>query len=316
MHGQGLGRGRRAAGRGGLPKGDALAVARLAAIQATKRTADLIPLCHPIAMHGVDVEVVVGGVPRSSIVATVRTADRTGVEMEALTAAAVGGLAVIDMVKGRIARRPSPRWCCSRRWAAGRVIGCASRDARAAPHASSPFRRGRRRASGRTVRTGGGRRPRGARASPAKRRWWWRTATMSCAHCAQRWPTEWTWSSRRAARGIRRGTSTPEKTRRVIDRESPGLAEAIRAYGVAHGVATAVLSRGIAGIAGRTLIVNLPGSPGGARDGVAALAPVLVHVVDQIHGGDTPAPSQRLADESSRVAMSTTSTPCAVVPSA
>lgn len=89
---------------GQMPKGDALAVARIAAIQATKRTPDLIPLCHPIAVHGVDVEVSVGDGADGAevvIVVTVRTADRTGVEMEALTAAAVGGLTVIDMVKGR-----------------------------------------------------------------------------------------------------------------------------------------------------------------------------------------------------------------------
>lgn len=86
---------------GQMPKGDALAVARIAAIQATKRTPDLIPLCHPIAVHGVDVEVEVVDGPIVEIRATVRTADRTGVEMEALTAAAVGGLTVIDMVKGK-----------------------------------------------------------------------------------------------------------------------------------------------------------------------------------------------------------------------
>lgn len=79
---------------------------------------------------------------------------------------------------------------------------------------------------------------------------------------------------------------TPEMTLQVIDRQSPGLAEAIRAYGVAHGVPTAVLSRGVAGLAGSTLIVNAPGSNGGARDAVAALSPVLLHALDQVHGGD------------------------------
>ena len=79
---------------------------------------------------------------------------------------------------------------------------------------------------------------------------------------------------------------TPEMTRQVIERESPGLAEAIRAYGVAHGVPTAILSRGIAGLAGTTLIVNAPGSSGGARDAIAALSPVLLHALDQIAGGD------------------------------
>lgn len=82
----------------GVPKGDALGVARVAAIMAAKRTPDLVPLCHPIAVSGVDVDLSVadGAV---EIVATVRTADRTGVEMEALTAVSVGALTVVDMVK-------------------------------------------------------------------------------------------------------------------------------------------------------------------------------------------------------------------------
>ena len=81
-----------------LPKGDALAVARIAGIMGAKRTPDLIPLCHPIALHGVEVNLELADTS-VLITATVRTADRTGVEMEALTAVATAGLAVIDMVK-------------------------------------------------------------------------------------------------------------------------------------------------------------------------------------------------------------------------
>ena len=82
----------------GVPKGDALAVARIAGIAAAKRTPDLVPLCHPIAIHGVKVDLEVLD-DRVAITATVRTADRTGVEMEALTCVAVAGLALVDMVK-------------------------------------------------------------------------------------------------------------------------------------------------------------------------------------------------------------------------
>ncbi len=81
-----------------VPKGDALAVARIAGIQAAKRTPDLVPLCHPIAIHGVTVDLHVTG-DAVEIVAAVRTADRTGVEMEALTCVSVAALALIDMVK-------------------------------------------------------------------------------------------------------------------------------------------------------------------------------------------------------------------------
>jgi molybdenum cofactor synthesis domain-containing protein len=78
---------------------------------------------------------------------------------------------------------------------------------------------------------------------------------------------------------------TPEATRRVLEREAPGIAEAVRRYGEGK-VPTSVLSRGLAGTAGRTLIVNLPGSTGGVRDGLAVLGPLLPHVVSQLRGGD------------------------------
>jgi cyclic pyranopterin phosphate synthase len=82
----------------GLPKGDALATARIAGIQGAKRTPELIPLCHPLAIHGVSVDLTVAD-DAIEIRAQVRTADRTGVEMEALTAVAVAALTVVDMVK-------------------------------------------------------------------------------------------------------------------------------------------------------------------------------------------------------------------------
>ena len=83
---------------GGLPKGDALATARIAGILAAKRTSDLIPLCHPLALSGIDVDFAVGE-DRVEITASVRTTDRTGVEMEALTAVSVAALTVYDMIK-------------------------------------------------------------------------------------------------------------------------------------------------------------------------------------------------------------------------
>lgn len=79
---------------------------------------------------------------------------------------------------------------------------------------------------------------------------------------------------------------TPEETHAIIDTELPGIAESIRAAGVSMCVPTAMLSRGIAGMAGRTLVVNLPGSPGGVRDGLSVLKDVVGHALEQVDGGD------------------------------
>jgi molybdenum cofactor synthesis domain-containing protein len=79
---------------------------------------------------------------------------------------------------------------------------------------------------------------------------------------------------------------TPEMTRELLDREVPGIAEAIRNHGVANGVPTAALSRGLAGVHRQTLVVNLPGSKGGVKDGLAVLTPIVVHAVEQIVGSD------------------------------
>ena len=138
---------------GGLPKGDALAVARIAGIQAAKRTPDLVPLCHPIAIHGVDLGLEVLD-DQVAIRATVRTADRTGVEMEALTCVAVAGLALIDMVKAvdpaavitdiRVEEKTGPVRCWSRGY--------------------------------------------GLSASRSTHRWWWPTAPRSRRRCGRRSP--------------------------------------------------------------------------------------------------------------------------------
>jgi molybdenum cofactor synthesis domain-containing protein len=88
--------------------------------------------------------------------------------------------------------------------------------------------------------------------------------------------------------GLTPGDLTPEMTLLVLDRVIPGIAETIRAAGVVAGVPAAALSRGLAGVANSTLIVNLPGSTGGVRDGMSVLSGMLKHAVDQIRGGDHP----------------------------
>jgi molybdenum cofactor synthesis domain-containing protein len=88
--------------------------------------------------------------------------------------------------------------------------------------------------------------------------------------------------------GVNPTDRTPEATRPLLDRELPGVAEAIRAHGVAKGVPTAMLSRGVAGVAGKAVVVNLPGSRGGVKDGLEVLADIIPHAVDQLMGGDHP----------------------------
>ena len=86
--------------------------------------------------------------------------------------------------------------------------------------------------------------------------------------------------------GLTANDGTPEATLLVVDRLVPGIAEAIRAAGVEAGIPTAMLSRGVSGVVGQTLVINLPGSTGGVRDGLAVLTPVLAHALSQIQGGD------------------------------
>ena len=260
----------------GVPKGDAVAVARIAGIAGAKRTPDLVPLCHPIALHGVTVDIEVAD-DAVEITATARTADRTGVEMEALTAVTVAGLTMIDMVKAvdprasitdvrllREVRRqergvdPVTAELPARRPRAGVVT--ASNRASAGVYED---RSGQALAEGLASSASTWRAPRSGPTTPASSR--------RC--CARPWTPASTSSSPPAAPGSPPPTSRPEATRAVLEREAPGIAEAVRRYGAENGVPTAVLSRGLAGTAGRTLIVNLPGSTGGVKDAPGGARP-------------------------------------------
>ena len=250
-----------------------------------KQTPALIPLCHPLALSSAEVDLRVTD-SSVDILATVRTTDRTGVEMEALTAVAVAGLTVVDMVKAVDK---------------GAVITEVRVETKTGGKSGDWVRGARREPAGRGRRRLQPRRGRGVRRRD-------RTADggRSSASWASPCPTpvvvpDGEPVGRAIAAAVEGGARvvlttggtgltptdrTPEATRPLLDREVPGIAEAIRAAGVAAGVPTAVLSRGLAGVAGSCLVVNLPGSRGGVKDGLAVLRPLLVHAVEQVVGSD------------------------------
>ncbi|MBD8534205.1 bifunctional molybdenum cofactor biosynthesis protein MoaC/MoaB [Plantibacter sp. CFBP 13570] len=276
----------------GLPKADVIATARIAGIAGAKRTSELIPLCHQLALSSVSLDF---AFTEDSIVitATAKTTGQTGVEMEALTAASIAGLTLHDMVK---AVDPAS------------VLGdirllekSGGKRGNWTPEASEPIEA----PVARTVR------PRTAAVIVAS------TAGAAGTREDLTGPRISAWLSEHdyavdavtvvsdadvhlaitaaldaapavlittGGTGLSPSDRTPEATRPHLDRELPGIAEAIRTLGSTK-TPTAALSRGLAGVSGGTVVVNLPGSTGGVKDGLAVLDGLLDHLVAQIAGG-------------------------------
>jgi cyclic pyranopterin phosphate synthase len=273
----------------GGPKGDALVTSRLAGIGGAKRTADLIPLCHPLALDVVDVELTPDRASGTvTIRAEARATARTGVEMEALTAVSIAALTLYDMAKALQRDIVIERIELLEK--TGGRSGAYSRETVAsAEHEAVVVTCSNRSAAGKREDASGpalvvALRDAGFDVEPA-------------AIVVADDESEIASLLVRLADGGHRlilttgGTGltpsdvTPAATRRVLDREAPGLAELMRAAGLAS-TPMAALSRGLVGTRGRTLIANLPGSPKGAAESLAALLPVLRHALGQLAGED------------------------------
>jgi len=265
-----------------LPKGDALEVARVAAIQAAKDTSRIIPHCHPVAITHVAVEYEWGA--DSVIVrASVKAIDRTGVEMEALTAASVAALTIYDMVKMLDDRveieavkliekkggKSDFQDGLDRPVRSGVLVASDSVSAGKAEDSSGPLIEARLREEGFEVIE--------RRVIPDDRA----QIVEVLKHFADTLHVDLVLTTGGTGLGPR--DRTPEAMSEVIEREIPGIAEALRTHG-GQRTPFAMLSRGRAGVRGQTVVINLPGSERGVAESLDALFPGLRHAFRMLWG--------------------------------
>jgi cyclic pyranopterin phosphate synthase len=279
----------------GGPKGDAFVVARLAGIAAAKRTSELIPLCHPLPLDLVEVELTADREAGTvTIMAEARATARTGVEMEALTAASVAALTLYDMAKAlqrdiliERVELLSKEGGQSGSWS--KASGEAAEAPEAAAHEASVITCSTRAAAGERADESGpaliaALREAGYDVTPEPillpdDEDLIASTLVRVAEAGTRLIVT------SGGTGLTPGDRTAAATLRVVDREIPGLAELMRAAGLAS-TPMAALSRGLVGSRSSTLIVNVPGSPRGAVESLDALLPVLRHALEQLAGGD------------------------------